>query len=146
MAITINQLLNSRASKEIFSVKPDQFVIDAIKSMNELKVGALAVLENNQLVGIISERDYARKIVLHDRLSSQTQVREIMTTDVLTVNPSQTVDECLVVMSNNHIRHLPIVANDELVGMVSIMDIVKHIISEKELIIKQLENYITDKT
>ncbi len=146
MAITINQLLNSRASKEIFSVKPDQFVIDAIKSMNELKVGALAVLENNQLVGIISERDYARKIVLHDRLSSQTQVREIMTTDVLTANPSQTVDECLVVMSNNHIRHLPIVANDELVGMVSIMDIVKHIISEKELIIKQLENYITDKT
>ena len=108
--------------------------------MNEKKVGALPVLENDKLVGILSERDYTRKVILNNRSSSATMVSEIMTTEVKTVNPSQTVDECMVIMSDHHIRHLPVVEN----GTLSIMDVVKNIISEKEFIIEQLEHYITD--
>jgi CBS domain-containing protein len=147
MTTTVNQLLNSRPNKdEIFSVTPDTLVIDAIKMLTEKKVGALLVLENGKLAGIFSERDYTRKVILNARSSSETKVSEIMTsaTDVKSVDPSQTVDECMVIMSKHHIRHLPVIKNDEPVGMLSIMDVVKNIISEKEFIIEQLEHYITD--
>ena len=119
-------------------------VIDAIKMMEEKKVGALPVLENNQLVGILSERDYTRKVILNNRNSASTQVSEIMTENVKSVAPSQTIDECMVIMSDNHIRHLPVVENGAPVGFLSVMDVVKNIITEKEFIIEQLEHYITD--
>ncbi|HIF50341.1 MAG TPA: CBS domain-containing protein [Thiotrichaceae bacterium] len=143
MTTTVNQLLNGK-DDEIYSVKPDTFVIDAIRMLNEQKVGALLVLENDKLAGIFSERDYTRKVILNDRNSSETKISEIMTSDVQTVAPSQTIDECMVIMSNNHIRHLPVLKNGEPVGILSIMDVVKNIISEKEFIIEQLEHYITD--
>ena len=146
MTTTVNQLLNARSSSEVFSVTPDTLVIDAIKTLTEKKVGALLVLENNKLAGIFSERDYTRKVILNARSSSETKVSEIMTPaeSVKSVDPSQSVDECMVIMSKNHIRHLPVVKGDEPVGMLSIMDVVKNIISEKEFIIEQLEHYITD--
>ncbi len=143
MTTTVNQLLNAKPS-EIFSVTPDTLVIDAIKLMEDKKVGALPVLENDQLVGILSERDYTRKVILNNRSSSDTSVKEIMTVNVKTVQPSQTIDECMVIMSDNHIRHLPVVENGTAVGFLSVMDVVKNIITEKEFIIEQLEHYITD--
>lgn len=146
MTTTVNQLLNARSSGEIFSVTPDMLVIDAIKTLTDKKVGALMVLENNKLAGIFSERDYTRKVILNAKSSSETTVREIMTSaeNVKSVDPSQSVDQCMVIMSKYHIRHLPVVKGDEPVGMLSIMDVVKNIISEKEFIIEQLEHYITD--
>lgn len=143
MTTTVNQLLNSK-NDEIFSIKPDTLVIDAIRVLTERKVGALLVLEDDKLMGVFSERDYTRKVILHDRSSSETRVSEIMTSDVKTVDPSQTIDECMVIMSKNHIRHLPIVKDNIPIGILSIMDVVRNIISEKEFIIEQLENYITD--
>jgi len=147
MTTTVNQLLNSRDNADqIFSVKPDTLVIDAIRMLTERKVGALLVLENNKLAGIFSERDYTRKVALNSRSSSETKVSEIMTNaeNVKSVEPSQTVDECMVIMSKHHIRHLPVIKNGEPVGILSIMDVVRNIISEKEFIIEQLEHYITD--
>ncbi len=143
MTTTVNQLLNAKP-REIFSVTPDTLVIDAIKLMEEKKVGALPVLENGHLVGILSERDYTRKVILNNRSSSDTLVKEIMTVNVKTVQPSQTIDECMVIMSDNHIRHLPVVENGTAVGFLSVMDVVRNIITEKEFIIEQLEHYITD--
>ncbi len=145
MTITAKQLLNTQHG-EIYSVTPDSFVIDAIRMMNEKEVGALLVIEDDRLVGILSERDYSRKVILNNRSSSDTMVSEIMTSDLKTVNPAQTIDECMIIMSNNHIRHLPVVDGDKIVGILSIMDVVKSIISEKEFIIEQLEHYITDTT
>ncbi len=146
MTTTVNQLLNARSSSEVFSLTSDMLVIDAIKTLTEKEVGALLVLENNKLAGIFSERDYTRKVILNNRNSSETKVSEIMTdlTDLKCVSPSQSIDECLVIMSKYHIRHLPVVKDSEVIGMLSIMDVVKNIISEKEFIIEQLEHYITD--
>lgn len=145
MTTTVNQLLNAK-NDEIFSVTPDTLVIDAIRMLTDKKVGALLVLENNKLAGIFSERDYTRKVILNARSSLETKVSEIMTsaTDVKSVDPSQTIDECMVIMSKYHIRHLPVIKNGGPVGILSIMDVVKNIISEKEFIIEQLEHYITD--
>ncbi len=145
MTTTVNQLLNAKG-ENIFSISPDTLVIEAIRMMNDRRVGALLVLEGGNLVGILSERDYTRKVILNNRSSSSTAVGEIMTADVKTVSPSATAEECLVTMSNNQIRHLPVIENDKPVGILSIMDVVKSIISEKEFIIEQLENYITDST
>ncbi|MGB1801100.1 MAG: CBS domain-containing protein [Gammaproteobacteria bacterium] len=146
MTTTVNQLLNARSSSEVFSLTTDMLVIDAIKTLTEKEVGAMLVLENNKLAGIFSERDYTRKVILNDRNSSETKVSEIMTSlaNLKCVEPSQSVDECLVIMSKYHIRHLPVVKDNEPIGMLSIMDVVKNIISEKEFIIEQLEHYITD--
>lgn len=143
MTTTVNQLLNAKRN-EVLSVPPDSLVIDAIRMMNEKEVGALLVMDGDNLVGILSERDYTRKVILKNRSSSDTMVKEIMTADLKTVNPSQSVDECMVIMSENHIRHMPVVKNGSVIGVLSIMDILKNIISEKEFIIEQLEHYITD--
>ena len=145
MTITVNQLLNTIQS-DFFSVTPNSLVIDAIKMMNEKEVGALLVMENDNLVGIMSERDYTRKVILNNRSSSEINVSEIMTSDLKTVNSSQTIDECMIIMSNNHIRHLPVVDNNKTLGLLSVIDVVKNIISEKEFIIEQLEHYISDTT
>ncbi len=145
MTTTVNQLLNSK-NDEIFSVTPDTLVIDAIKMMDEKKVGALLVIENDKLAGIISERDYTRKVILKNRSSTKTKVSEIMTSNLKTADPSQSLDECMVIMSHSHIRHLPVVQDGQVIGILSIMDVVKNIISEQEFTIEQLQHYITDTT
>ena len=142
---TVNQLLNSK-NDEIFSVTPGTLVIDAIKMMDEKKVGALLVIENDKLAGIISERDYTRKVILKNRSSAKTKVSEIMTSNLKTADPSQSLDECMVIMSHSHIRHLPVVQDGQVIGILSIMDVVKNIISEQEFTIEQLQHYITDTT
>ncbi|MCZ6717920.1 MAG: CBS domain-containing protein [Gammaproteobacteria bacterium] len=138
---TARQLLELKGY-QICYISPDATVFEAIKLMSDNQVGALLVMEAGKLVGIISERDYTRKIVLNNRSSRTTQVREIMTEKVVDVSADQTIEECMVLMSTNHVRHLPVTENGKPIGVLSVMDVVKNIISEKEFMIQQLENYI----
>ena len=140
--ITVRQLLQEKG-REIFSVRPETTVFEAIQLMAEKGIGALLVMDGTLLAGIFSERDYTRKVALKDRSSRSTSVSEIMTSNVITVRPEQTIDECMVLMSNNRIRHLPVLDGDRVAGVVSIKDALKTVITEKEYIIQQLENYIT---
>ncbi|HSB69887.1 MAG TPA: CBS domain-containing protein [Candidatus Methylomirabilis sp.] len=139
---TVQQILRQKGSA-FWSVTPETMVYNALKLMAEKDVGALLVLEGIRLVGIISERDYARKVILKGKSSLDTPVREIMTRRVLWVRPDQTVEECMALVTEKRIRHLPVVVDDEVVGVVSIGDLVKASIDEKDFLIKQLENYIT---
>lgn len=141
MMTTARQLLELKGY-QICYISPDATVFEAIKLMSDNQVGALLVMEAGKLVGIISERDYTRKIVLNNRSSRTTQVREIMTEKVVDVSADQTIEECMVLMSGNHVRHLPVTENGKPIGVLSVMDVVKNIISEKEFTIQQLENYI----
>lgn len=140
--VTIRQLLNSKGG-DVWSVSPDTSVYEAIQIMADKGVGALVVLDNDKLVGIISERDYARKVVLKERASKETRIEEIMTREVVYALPKQTVEECLAVMTDKRIRHLPVLEGDELVGIVSIGDLVKSVIAEQQHVIEQLEHYIS---
>jgi CBS domain-containing protein len=124
-------------------VSPDTSVFDAIQLMAEKNIGALLVMENDRLLGIISERDYTRKVVLHGKTSRQTTVREIMFSPVISVTPQHSVDECMRIMTDKRVRHLPILENQRVVGIVSIGDIVNWIISAQRARIDHLENYIT---
>ncbi len=139
--ITVGELLDEKGHG-IWSLKPEDTVFDAIKLMDEKGVGALAVLKGDDLVGMISERDYARQVILKGRSSKDTKVKDIMSTQVYYTFPSQTVDDCMVVMSERRIRHLPVLKGDELIGMVSVGDLIKDIIAEQKYIIEQLEHYI----
>ena len=142
---TVQELLRNKGY-HIWSIGPDATVYEALTLMAEKDVGALLVLDNaGQLVGILSERDYARKIVLKGKTSRETPVREIMTEKVVWVRPDQTIEECMALMTNKHIRHLPVMEEGRLLGVISIGDVVKDIISEQEFVIEQLENYITGK-
>ncbi len=129
--------------RNVWSIGPEASVFDALKLMAEKDIGALVVLDGGNLVGIISERDYARKIVLLGRASPTTQVKEIMTTDVVCVDPERNVDECMALVTEKRVRHLPVLENGKLIGLISIGDLVKSIITEQQFIIEQLERYIT---
>ena len=140
---TVQRLLNNKGDDVyIFSIGPDDFVFDAIKEMADKNVGALVVLKNDILVGIISERDYARKVILEDKSSHKTRVREIMTTNVICGRPEQTIEQCMAVMTEKRIRHLPILHENNLVGMITLGDVVKSIIDEQEHVIEELYHYI----
>jgi CBS domain-containing protein len=127
---------------EIWSVSPGTIVFDALTLMAEKNIGALLVLDGKKLAGIFSERDYARKVILKGKASKEITVAEIMTTVVVSVRPAQTVEECMTLMTEHRIRHLPVVEGDELIGVISIGDVVKAIISDREFMIQQLEHYI----
>jgi CBS domain-containing protein len=139
---TVGNVLQTKGH-EIWSIPPGALVYDALKVMAEKNVGALLVMEGKKLAGIFSERDYARKIALKGISSHTSTVGNIMTSVVVKVGREQSIDECMTLMTNKHVRHLPVVENDDVVGIISIGDVVKALISEHEHTIKQLENYIT---
>jgi CBS domain-containing protein len=139
---TIARVLESKRENRILSISPDQTVYEAIKKMAEFGVGALLVMSGNRLLGIISERDYARKVVLKGLVSKDILVCEIMTTAIVSIDPRRPVDECLAIMTQHRFRHLPVMENDAVVGVVSMGDVVKWIISEQVEVIHELENYI----
>ncbi len=138
---TVKQLLQTKGT-DIWTIAPDDSVQDALNRMVDKNVGALLVVEAGDLVGIVSERDYARMSVLKDDFSMTTRISEIMTTRVIWVRPEQTIEDCMALMTDKRIRHLPVLENDQLVGVVSIGDVVKAVISPQEFLIEQLENYI----
>jgi CBS domain-containing protein len=135
------EILQSKGH-DVWFVRPEAFVFDAVKMMSERSVGALLVMEGENMVGIITERDYARKVVLAGKSSKQTQVKDIMTQRVLWVAPERTIEECMALMTDKKVRHLPVIENTQVVGIVSIGDLVKAIIAEQQIIIDQLQNYI----
>ena len=138
---TVQQLINGKG-REVWSVSPEQSVFSALGMMAEKDVGALLVMDGGQVVGIMSERDYARKVILRGVTSRETKVSEIMSSKVVFVRPDQTIEDCLALMTQKRCRHLPVMNGKQLMGMVSIGDAVKAIIAEKEFMIGQLENYI----
>jgi CBS domain-containing protein len=138
---TASQLLKRKGGL-IFSVPPEAPVLDAVKEMAERSVGALLVMKNDKLLGVVSERDYARKVILKGRSSSETPVAQIMSFPVLTVRADQSVNECMRMMTENRVRHLPVVENDRVVGVLSIGDLVRAVLEEQQQTIAQLEQYI----
>lgn len=140
---TIAQVLKGKRITKALSVAPDDTVYDALKLMAEYDVGALVVLANGELVGILSERDYARKGVLLGHPSRETRVSQMMTSPVVSVTPQHTVDECMALMTEHRFRHLPVVANGAVAGVVSIGDLVKTVISRQQNTILELEGYVT---
>ena len=139
---TIKQLLESKGSN-ILTTGPDSSVYEAIKTMADHHVGSLLVMENDNLAGIITERDYSRKVILKGKSSKDTPVKDIMATNVLCVQPEKTVEECMALMTDKRVRHLPVIEGDKVVGIISIGDLVKAIISEQKFMIEQLEHYIS---
>lgn len=138
----VKNILESKGN-EIWHVAPDDSVLDTIRMMAGKGVGALLVMNGGKLAGIVSERDYARKVILKGRSSENTPVKDIMTTDVVCANPEQSVEECMALMTEKRIRHLPVMQGEKVVGVLSIGDLVKAIIEEQHFTIKQLEMYIT---
>jgi CBS domain-containing protein len=141
---TVKDMLRVKGS-EIYATTPDATVYDALKQMAEKNVGALLVLEGEKIAGLISERDYARKTILKGRFSKETAVREIMTVNVITVGPEEDLEKCMELFTDKHVRHLPVIENEKIIGVVSIGDVVKGVIDYKEFIIQEQEKYIKGK-
>jgi CBS domain-containing protein len=138
---TVRQLLEAKRHK-LISIAPDATVYEALQTMSDHDVGALIVMEEARLVGIFSERDYARKIILYGKSSKETLVSEIMTSKVIVVRPTQTVEDCMALMTDKRIRHLPVLEENRVAGVISIGDVVKEMLSDQKFIIEQLESYI----
>ncbi len=143
----VSHILQAKKTEDatVHSIAPTATVLEALQSMADKHIGALLVMEGDTIVGILTERDYARKIALLGRSSLTTRVSEVMTQAVMYVDPSQTSEECMALMTQNRLRHLPVVQNGELLGLISIGDLVKDIISQQQFIIAQLEHYISGK-
>lgn len=139
--ITVRDILD-RKGRQVWSVSPDDTVFEALELMSERRIGALMVTERGRLVGVVSERDYARKVALAGKNSRETPVRAIMTSKVYCVSPSNTIEECMAIMTEKSVRHLPVIEGDRLDGVTSIGDVVKSVISHQEFIIEQLEHFI----
>ena len=139
---TISDILHHKGT-QVWSVDPDATVFDAIKLMAEKNVGALLVMKDERLVGIISERDYTRKVVLKGKASKDTAVREILSGQVIHITPAHAVDDCMRLMTEHHVRHLPVMEGEKVVGLVSIGDLVNHVITAQSQTIEQLQTYIT---
>ena len=140
---TLRQLIEGKSRKRAY-VSPEQSVLRALEIMAEIDVGALLVLDGERLAGVFSERDYARKVILQGKASRTTPVSEVMTGKVIYVTPDRTIEECMAIMTEKHIRHLPILdENKKVIGIISIGDVVKEMVSHQKFIIGQLENYIT---
>ena len=139
---TVQHILGTK-HETLLSISPDADVFDALATMARHDVGALAVLDRGRLVGMFSERDYARKVILQGKTSRDTPVSAIMTTDVLTVDPRSTVQDCMSLMTDKRVRHLPVVEGEIVIGMISIGDVVKAVLSQQEFVIEQLQHYIT---
>ena len=140
---TVRQLLAEKPTNAVYAVHPDQMVIDALELMAACRVGAVMVIENDQLVGIFSERDYARKGIIAGRKAKSTPVTEVMTHNVFVMTPEQEMEDCMKMMSEKHIRHLPVMENDRVIGLLSIGDIVSAMLREQETHIQNLQQYIT---
>ncbi|NIV33313.1 MAG: CBS domain-containing protein [Anaerolineae bacterium] len=138
---TVRDMLKTKGLR-VWSVTPDTTVYDALKLMAEKNIGAVLVMEADKVMGILSERDYARKIILLGRASADTPAREIMTERVMCVGPEETAEQCMALMTEKKVRHLPVLENNQLIGIISIGDVVKATIAQKEFIIEQLEEYI----
>ena len=139
---TVEQILDAKGS-DVWSITPDTTVLEAIKLMAEKEVGALLVMTGEKPVGIVSERDYARKVILKGRSSKKTSIQDIMTTHVVYASPDQSIEQCMALMTEKRIRHLPIMDGERLRGMISIGDLVKAVIAEQKLVISELERYIS---
>ena len=144
MKTTVEEILQQKG-REVWTISPKATVMEALKLMDEKHIGALVVMHDDQVVGIISERDYARKVILRGKSSINTHVKEIMTDKVYYVSPKSTAEECLILTTQQSIRHLPVLDNGKLVGLISIGDVVKSVIGEQETEIRQLSEYITGK-
>jgi signal-transduction protein with cAMP-binding, CBS, and nucleotidyltransferase domain len=140
---TAAQILSGKANRATFWTTPAASVFDAVAQMADKNVGALVVKDGEAVVGVVSERDYARKVVLMARSSRETQVREIMSSPVIPVRPTQTVEECMALMTDKRLRHLPVMDGAKLLGVISIGDLVKQVITDQKLVIQQLEQYIS---
>jgi CBS domain-containing protein len=139
---SVAEILRSKPDQTVYSVAPQASVYDALRLMADKNIGAVLVMDEDKIVGIFSERDYARKVDLMDRSSKQTAVRVVMTSSVMYARPDQTNEECMALMSGNRLRHLPVMDNDKLLGLLSIGDLVKETISEQQFTIEQLQHYI----
>lgn len=139
---TLLQILNDKKHQELISIAPNRPVFDALVILAEYKIGALAVMDGDKLVGIFSERDYAREVILQGRSSKTTQIKEVMTAKLITGAPSDLVDKTMSIMSDKRIRHLPVMQGDKVLGMLSLGDLVKETISYQQHLISELESYI----
>ena len=140
---TVSQILHAKGVADVHAISPDETVLEAIRRMAEKGIGALVVMEGDSIVGMVTERDYARKVILMGRNSDQTAVREIMSPTVLYVRPHQSNEDCMALMTGNRVRHLPVLDESRIVGLISMGDLVKDIISDQQFTIEQLEHYIS---
>lgn len=139
---SVAHILKTKKDEAVHTIAPSATVLDAVKQLAERRIGALLVMEGEQVVGIVTERDYARKVELKGLASKDTLVRDIMTSPVMYVRPDTTNEQCMALMTENRLRHLPVMQDGKLIGLISIGDLVKDIISEQQFIIQQLEHYI----